>query len=87
MLKRFYGHEDNSLTALEQHLLRRIATRLLPAIMIRFLRNPVIAWQQLRITVLALVFVAFGYLSFPFCNPFTKEQRPHGANPDERLEE
>ena len=58
-------------------LLKRVLTRLLPDIMQSFLRQPIIAWRRLCISVTAILFAALGYL-FYYLKPFNAwgEEKP-----------
>lgn len=75
MLQRFYGLEDRTLGQAQFSLLRRIIIKLLPNILARFFTHPVIAWHQLRVTLVALLFVALGYLSFSFHSRFPTDEQ------------
>jgi len=65
MLKRLSPttEKGKDLLSQEHQLLKRILTRLFPSILKGFFSNPVIAWRRLRVTVVALTFVALGYYS------------------------
>ena len=54
------SHKENVL-AREHRLLKRIIIRLLPAIFLKFLVNPRVAWKKLSLTTNALFFTVVGY--------------------------
>ena len=65
MLKRRYPQESNQpdLLSQEHQLLKRILTRLFPAIAGGFFIHPVTSWRKLRVSFTVLFFVALGYYS------------------------
>lgn len=65
-VKRLYPQKDKNILDSEQQLLKRILFRLFPDIFKTFFTHPVVAWHKLRVTVVALFFVALGYLSSGF---------------------
>jgi glycosyltransferase involved in cell wall biosynthesis len=75
------GREDRKTPQLRYSVLYRILTRLLPRIFVGSLKNPLIAWRQLQVTVIAVLFAGLGYIAFlfPFTNPFRKGQLPGGS--------
>lgn len=64
ILRKLYGKGDENLNTLgpEYALLRRILFRLLPNILKGFFTGPLPSWRKLRIMVIVLFFVVFGYL-------------------------
>lgn len=65
MLKKLYQKADkgSDLLAPEHQLLRRILTRLFPAILKDLFTKPAIGWRKFRATFTALLFVTLGYYS------------------------
>jgi glycosyltransferase involved in cell wall biosynthesis len=61
--KQLYPRYQAGLLSQEHELLRRVLTGLIPGTLLLFFRNPVCAWRRLSVTVLALFFVALGYLT------------------------
>ena len=63
ILKRLYPKDDADAVSLdvERQLLKHIFTRLFPDILRNFFIHPVITWRKLRVTIVALSFVALGY--------------------------
>ena len=58
----------------EHQLLKRIITKLFPAILRGFFNNPIIAWRKLRVTIIALTFVTLGYYSYLFPSPLNRQR-------------
>jgi hypothetical protein len=58
----------------EHQLLKRIFVRLFPDIAKGFFKNPFNSWRKLRVTVIALSFVALGYFPYPFAGLFTRRK-------------
>ncbi len=68
MFKKSYRNSNSKekLLQVEYRLLRRILTKLFPKILGGFFTNPVTAWRKLSVTIIALSFVALGYLKGTF---------------------
>ena len=65
MLNKWYHHAGSeAVLSTEYELLRRILFKLLPKILIRLFRQPVIALRQLWVMITVLSCVAFGYVGY-----------------------
>lgn len=76
MFGRMYQDKDSDekLLGVEYDLLRRILTKLLPNILGGFFRKPIVAWRKLRVTTIALFFVALGYYSHLLPSRFSRRR-------------
>ncbi|MBN1643761.1 MAG: glycosyltransferase family 2 protein [Dehalococcoidales bacterium] len=61
-LKKLYPDQESNILGPESQLLKRIITRLFPDIIKTVFTHPVIGFKKLRVTVIALFYVAIGYL-------------------------
>ena len=67
MVEALYPHCGGKPTlGQEYNLLRHIFTRLIPSIAKKFFTNPVIAWRQLSLTVIGVLFTGIGYAAYFF---------------------
>lgn len=80
MLKRWYrrAKDETAVLSTENELLRRILFKLLPEIVNRLSRQPLVALRQLWLLLMVLSSVASGYLGYKLPRLFGKGQ-PYGA--------
>jgi glycosyltransferase involved in cell wall biosynthesis len=66
MLKRYYRDKDSGdkLLSVEYKLLKQILLNLVPRILRMFFTRPTVAYRQLRVVIIALSSVSFGYLTY-----------------------
>jgi len=60
-LKKMYPDPSHNILGPESQLLKRIITHLIPDIMRTVFTHPIISFRKLRVTVIALFYVALGY--------------------------
>jgi glycosyltransferase involved in cell wall biosynthesis len=75
MLNRWYRHTaGETVLSTEYKLLRRILFKLMPKILIRLFRQPVIALRQLWVMIVVLSCVAFGYFRYRLSSLWGRNQ-------------
>ena len=76
MFNRIYQDKDSGekLLSTEHQLLKRILDNLLPDTVKGLLRNPIIAWRKLSVTITVLFFVTLGYYSYLLSALFNRQK-------------